>query len=237
VSRAAITLDVDWAPDFMIDAAAQALVDRNVKSTWFLTHHSPAVARLRERPELFELGMHPNFLEGSTHGRTPAQVVAHCAALVPGARAVRTHCLLQSTPLHDELLRGSEVEIDCSLFLPGATHVEAVEQWSPGGRLLRLPYVWQDNMEMYSPDPNWDTEAVLDAPGLRIFDFHPVHVWLNSASFDPYERLKASKPLADVTEDDALAFRHTGPGARTAFMDLTDRLARDGGGARIGDLA
>jgi hypothetical protein len=236
LTRAAITLDLDWAPDFMIDAAAQALVDREVKATWFVTHASPAVERLREHPDLFELGMHPNFLAGSSHGATPAEVVAHCAQLVPEARAVRTHCLLQSTPLHDELLRGSAVEIDVSLFLPGAVGVEPVVQWSPEGRLLRLPYVWQDNMEMYAPQPDWDTKAVLDAPGLRIFDFHPAHVWLNSASFAPYERLKASKPLSEVTELDALPLRNSGPGAMTAFLDVADVLADAGGGARIGDL-
>ncbi len=237
MSRAAITLDLDWAPDFMIDAAAQALLDREVKATWFVTHDSPAVARLRERPDLFELGIHPNFLAGSSHGSTPQEVVAHCAALVPGARAVRTHCLLQSTPLHDALLEGSDVEVDLSLFLPGARGVEAVEQWSPGGRLVRLPYVWQDNMEMYSPAPNWDAAGLLDAPGLRIFDFHPVHVWLNSADFAPYERMKASMPLPEVTELHAFGFRNGGPGAMTAFLDLADALAADGGGARVGDLA
>jgi len=234
--RAAITLDLDWAPDFMIDAAAQTLLDRGVKATWFVTHASPAVERLREHPELFELGIHPNFLPGSSHGATPEEVVAHCAALVPEARAVRTHCLLQSTPLHDVLLRGSDVAVDVSLFLPGAVGVEPVVQWSPGGRLLRLPYVWQDNMEMYSPQPNWDTKAVLDAPGLRIFDFHPVHIWLNSASFAPYERLKATGPLEAVDEADAIAFRHHGEGTCHAFTELADALAHAGGGARIGDL-
>lgn len=234
--RAAITLDVDWAPDFMIDAAADALLAREVKATWFVTHDSPAIDRLRERPDLFELGMHPNFLPGSSHGATPAEVVAHCARLVPGAKAVRTHCLMQSTPLHDELLRGSDVEVDLSLFLPGADHVEPVVQWSPAGRLLRLPYVWQDNMEMYSPDPDWRTPALLDAPGLRIFDFHPVHVWLNSRAFDGYERLKAAHPLSEVDEMQANRFRTQGPGTMTAFLDLADRLAADGGGARVGDL-
>jgi hypothetical protein len=237
VSRTAITLDVDWAPDFMIDAAAQALIDRDVKATWFVTHASPALERLREHPDLFELGIHPNFLAGSSHGDTPEAVIAHCAALVPEARAVRTHCLLQSTPLHDAILAGSAIEVDVSLFLPGAVGLEPVVQWSPGGRLLRLPYVWQDNMEMYAPQPDWDTQAVAARPGLRIFDFHPVHVWLNSASFEPYERLKATKPLGELTELDALPFRNSGPGTMTAFLDLADALARGDGGARIGELA
>jgi hypothetical protein len=234
--RAALTLDVDWAPDFMIDAAADALIARGVRATWFVTHASPAIDRLRERPDLFELGIHPNFLPGSSHGATPEEVVRHCARLVPEATAARTHCLLQSTPLHDELLRHSDVTVDLSLFLPGAEHVEPIVQWSPAGRLLRLPYVWQDNMEMYSPEPNWDAAALLDAPGLRIFDFHPVHVWLNSRAFEPYERLKAAHPLAEVTEEQAARFRTQGPGTMTAFLDLADRLAELGGGARVRDL-
>jgi polysaccharide deactylase WbmS-like protein len=235
-ARAAITLDVDWAPDFMIEAAADALESREVRATWFVTHQSPALERLRERPDLFELGMHPNFLPDSTHGSTPAEVVAHCAALVPEARCVRTHCLLQSTPLHDELLRGSAVETDLSLFLPGARHVEPIVQWSPAGRLLRIPYVWQDNMEMCSPTPQWRVDAVLDAPGMRVFDFHPAHVWLNSASFDAYERLKQSGPLAEATDTAAHRFRNTGRGTMTTFLDLADRLAAVGGGARVSDL-
>jgi len=236
--RAALTLDVDWAPDFMIDAAAAALLEREVRATWFVTHASPAIERLRERPDLFELGMHPNFLAGSSHGATPAEVVSHCSRLVPEARAVRTHCLMQSTPLHDELLRRSAVEVDVSLFLPHAHGVAPVVQWSPEGRLLRIPYVWQDNMEMYSPHPVWDAAAVLDAPGLRVFDFHPAHVWLNSRSFEPYERMKSEVPLAALSQEQAAPFRNAGTGAMTAFLDLADRLARDhGGGARIRDLA
>jgi len=234
---AALTLDVDWAPDFMIDAAADALIARDVRATWFVTHASPAIERLRERPDLFELGIHPNFQAGSTHGGTPEAVVAHCLALVPEARAVRTHCLLQSTPLHDTLLAGRRIEVDVSLFLPRARHVEPVVQHSPGGRLLRLPYVWQDNMEMYSPDPQWDVGAVLTGDGPRIFDFHPVHVWLNSAQFAPYERMKQAAPLPRLAAEEAARFRHQGTGTMTAFLDLADRLAAADGGARISDLA
>src|SRR4051794_10356042 len=96
-----VTLDVDWAPDFMIDAAAAALVQHGVRATWFVTHASPAIDRLGERPDLFELGIHPNFREGTTHGDDP---IAHLLEIVPGARCARTHSLLQSTPLLERLM-------------------------------------------------------------------------------------------------------------------------------------
>ena len=48
----ALTLDVDWAPDFMIDFAAEILVEHGVRATWFVTHDSPALTRLRAQPIL-----------------------------------------------------------------------------------------------------------------------------------------------------------------------------------------
>ena len=57
-----LTLDMDWAPDCAIDFVSEELVSREVRATWFVTHASPAVHRLREHPELFELGIHPNNL-------------------------------------------------------------------------------------------------------------------------------------------------------------------------------
>ena len=56
-----ITVDIDWAPDIAIAATAKYLIENEVKATWFITHASPEVERLKEYPQLFELGVHPNF--------------------------------------------------------------------------------------------------------------------------------------------------------------------------------
>jgi hypothetical protein len=56
-----LTIDTDWAPDCTIDFMAEQLIARQVRATWFVTHMSPAIARLKQYPKLFELGIHPNF--------------------------------------------------------------------------------------------------------------------------------------------------------------------------------
>ena len=71
----ALTFDIDWAPDWAIDLTAGILREREVRATWFVTHESPAVDRLREDSELFELGIHPNFLPGSTQARVTGKPV------------------------------------------------------------------------------------------------------------------------------------------------------------------
>ena len=42
-----LTFDVDWAPDFVIESAAAMLRERELRSTWFVTHEAPALALLR----------------------------------------------------------------------------------------------------------------------------------------------------------------------------------------------
>jgi hypothetical protein len=217
-----ITLDVDWAPDFMIDEVAQALAARGVRATWFITHPSPAVDRLRERPDLFELGIHPNLLPGTTQGPDP---IAHCLELVPGARCARTHSLVQSTPLLEDLMAAG-IAVDVSLFLPRHEHLRPFEHFSAAGRIVRVPYVFEDDLEMARPEPCWDPEPLLAGPGLKVFDFHPVHLCLNSSSFAPYAALKPR--LRELTRVD----RAPGPGARTLFDALLER----GEGARVSDL-
>jgi len=56
-----LTLDVDWAPDFVINVVAEQLVSRGVRVSWFITQQGPAVTRLGYYGELFELGIPAEF--------------------------------------------------------------------------------------------------------------------------------------------------------------------------------
>jgi hypothetical protein len=222
-----LTIDIDWAPDFAIDLVAEHLVSRKVRSTWFVTHLSPAVARLRRYPELFELGIHPNFLPGSTHGDTPAAILRHCMALVPDATSMRTHALVQSTPLLEQILKETPVVADASLFLPGTPFLCPVEyQWS-GRRMIRVPYFWEDDYEIQRRKSCWRLASLLSCHGgLKVFDFHPIHVFLNSIDEGPYRALKKRYgSVGELVCDQAQESIHTGEGTRTLFFELVERLA------------
>jgi hypothetical protein len=233
-----LTLDLDWAPDAVVDDVAALLLERGIPATWFITHASPSVERLRDHPELFELGIHPNFLAGSTHGATPEEILDHCMRLVPEARSMRTHSLVQSTPLLAEAMARTPIVVDVSLFLPRARGLEPVEYRWGESRLLRLPYFWEDDMEMTDDDPSPLLDADLfEAPGLKVFDFHPVHVYLNTNNMDAYRRLTASVPSLERASVEALEpYRSNGAGTRTAFIDLVDRIAEERRGQRVIDV-
>lgn len=225
-----VTIDIDWAPDFAIDFVSAYLIERRVHATWFVTHNSPAVERLRSNSDLFELGIHPNFLPGSSHGDTAISVIEHCMNLVPDATSMRTHALFQSTPLLNQFLTSTPVSADVSLFLPHAPQLQPVEHHFGDRVMLRIPYYWEDDLEMMHPDQCWDAESMLGiGHGFKVFDFHPIHVYLNSVEMKPYEALKRAFPELERTSPvDADSYLNDGVGTRTMFAELVDHLAVSG---------
>ena len=221
-----ITLDIDWAPDYAIDFAAGILIEAQVKATWFVTHNSPAIARLRKYPHLFELGIHPNFLSGTTHGVTESEILSHCMDLAPEARVVRTHGLFQSSNLLEKIIEETPISVDVSLFLPhAAALMPVVYYWPSGKQLVRLPYVWEDDFEMARPDGIWDLGSMIErSSGLVIMDFHPIHVFLNSKTLETYRSVRSMGHLADLSEDFVHSYVEKGHGARYAFLTAIEKM-------------
>ncbi len=233
-----VTLDVDWAPDFVIDFVAELLLARRVRATWFLTHQSPATLRLSQYRDEFELGLHPNFLPGSSHGDSPEEVLRYCMAIAPDAASVRMHGLVQSSPLLELILAQTPLKTDVSLFLPHAPHLQPVEYVWQGRSLLRIPFVWEDDDEMERMAPCWHLAPLLTlGEGLKVVNFHPIHVFLNSSNMQPYKALKRRVPqLADATPGDVAGYVQDGEGGGTFFAEVIDYLSQRGKSSTITDI-
>jgi hypothetical protein len=238
VNEAVLTLDIDWAPDCAIDWVASQLVSHQVRATWFVTHSSPAVQRLRDHPELFELGIHPNFLPGSSHGSTPGAVLDHCMELLPDASSLRSHALVQSTPLLALIASDTPITADVSLFLPYAPDLRPHEFRVGGRTLLRLPYFWEDDDEMVQPSPCWQLAPMLGiGAGLKVFDFHPIHVYMNAVGMVPYRSLLRRVPqLQNAEEGDFCWPVRNAEGTQSLFMQLVEHLAGSAGSLRVHDV-
>ena len=175
--------------------------------------------RLREFPELFELGIHPNLLPGSTHGSEPQEVLQHCVNLVPDSIYMRTPQLAQSTPIFLEVFRHTKIGVDVSIFLPYWCDLRGFWFGPKDHRLIRLPYNREDDYKFEQ------LERYRDPVGLFIrtssdtaLGFHPVDIYLNSSSSEAYEAPRPNGcPLDQVTETDAEQFRCDGEGSFSAF--------------------
>ncbi len=217
----AVTMDMDWAPDFAIEYVAELLVDNGVKASWFITHTTPKLQLLRTHGNLFELGIHPNFLKASSHGSDESSVLESMKTIVPEARAVRTHALVQSTPLLYKIASQFDIHIDVSLFLPDTPHLQPHTLHLYDQHLLRLPYFWEDDVETYNPNAGWAmSNPRYHVPGLKIFNFHPFLVYLNCRTLDGYEQLKKLRHLPDLKPDDCAPFIERKDGTNTLLNGL-----------------
>src|SRR5262249_5240919 len=109
---------------------------------------------------------------------------------------------------------------------------------SQGRSLALVPYFWDDDLEMERPDPRWRLDRLaLERNGLKVFNFHPIHVVLNSATREPYRALKRREP--DITRfapGETWSAVQLGDGVRVAFLEVLDYLASRPRSARIADI-
>jgi hypothetical protein len=220
------TVDVDWAPDFMIDEMALAFTEHKVKCTWFVTHSSPAIDRLKQNA-LFELGIHPNFLPGSSHGATEDEVMEYCMRLLPEAKVVRTHALYQNSGLLWNMSNRFGIEVDCSLFLPNTPNIipHTICHSAAEKPLVRVPFYWEDDVECLRPNRSWNVRRDLwSLPGIKTFNFHPFYVGINETDFKRYTRVKTdlckTKKLYELTREELEPYMSLDKGVGTFFRDL-----------------
>lgn len=208
-----LTLDIDWAHDEVIHDTLQLIQSTQVESTWFATHKTILLDDLRRNTNV-ELGIHPNFnplLSGDT-SISSLEVIARCISLVPEARSIRSHSLTQSERLIDQFRYEGLTHIS-NLFIPYGSGMQPkpFRLWE---RMIMVPHSWQDNvalkMNMGFPK-NSDFSF-----GLHVFDFHPIHVFLNTENLERYER---TRPFHQDPKE-LIKHRYEGYGTRNRFLEL-----------------
>jgi len=211
-SSVCLTLDLDWAPDHVLEDTRALLAEAGLPATIFATHHTPGVLALSNLAGV-EMGLHPNFFGAPDENLALSRLLSD----FPGAIGVRDHLLFY----HSRLLplfaqKGIRYFSNDLMFLqPGlAPHYD----WSG---LVRLPIYWEDDIHCLYFDNRFDIDTLkLEQPGMKILNFHPVHLYLNTRDEADY---RAAKPELQDPEA-ARAHRQEGPGIRTLFLDVVRRL-------------
>lgn len=224
-----LSFDQDWAPPWATLDIHQALQGQGLEGTLFVTHACPCLPALRQASGagLTELAWHPNYLPGSSHGASTEEVLDTMASLIPEARGVRAHFLVRSTALWGHYA-GRGLRYEASDLMDGMVGLRPLRAWND---LVRLPIFWEDDVHAAHGRPFALDSLGLDQPGLKIFDFHPVHLALNTASLDNYQALKErlaqqGTPLTQATREDFEACRNRDtPGAHDLFLALLDHMA------------
>ena len=218
-----LTFDLDWCSDFVLANLLNLLEREEVRATFFVTHDSPLLARLRANGK-FELGIHPNFCPCLPNDREaqkdPQTVLTELLKIVPEASAVRSHSLMQSSRILD-LFHELGLRRDCNHFIPWHTGI-VLRPWMHWNGLMRVPYFWEDSVHwLYGW--NWGVDEFLAPAGLKVFNFHPIHIYLNT---EDAKRYRQSVPFQGNREQlEPYIYRHDRAGARV-FLENLIRVAK-----------
>jgi hypothetical protein len=212
-----LTSDIDWASPFCTDDLIRLVQSLGVTPTLFATHDCPVVKTfLESHPD--DVGVHPNFRPGSTHGMDLLAVIDYVFALCPRAKTFRSHAFYDSTDILLEMSKRG-VTYDSNLCLYLQPHIVPLRLGVPG--ITRFPVFWEDDCHWAHTGGMWSFESFADAftsPGLKIVNVHPFMIAANIPSAEYYTDVK--KHLTTLTSDQVNAIRHNGPGARTFLIDL-----------------
>jgi hypothetical protein len=221
----ALTFDVDWAPDSSIQICLDLLNRFGVKATFFATHHTDMNKEIVLQGH--NLGIHPNFLPGSTHGKNVEEVISSCLSFAPDAKYMRTHGLYQSTSLLYEVFsKFSQLELDVSLLMHKAESAQRCSWRYKDVKFDRLLYNWEDDVEFYYS--GFGEEAEIFFGPKIIYDFHPIHVHLNSCSISQYLKLKeytSGRKLFTLNNGEVFSFINTGEGVRNILESIMNSAA------------
>jgi len=206
----AITSDIDWAHDEVIKYMLSILDEYNTKITFFCTHE----IKIKEMSK-HELAIHPNF----TKDKTDRETIQELMSLYPGAKGTRSHSLYIHSRLF-EIYQEFGLEYDSNYILPN----QIIKPFFIANNILELPIFFEDDSHLLK-SANFDlSQFDLGRDGLKIFNFHPIHVFLNTEQISTYE--KAKKYLHEPAKLEK--FRNPNKGTEDMFISLLDYLVDSG---------
>jgi ubiquinone/menaquinone biosynthesis C-methylase UbiE len=202
--------------------------------TVFATHRSAVLDAAEERGAV-EIGIHPNFMPGSSHGSGTRQVLDHICDLYPRARGSRSHYYRDDSEITSELVRrGFTHDSNLCLFLQ--PHLTPLDHHSG---LVRFPVFWEDDVHFRNTGGDWQVDRYLarfTAPGLKVLNVHPFMIAANVPTLEAYERVRFS--ITTLGPANVEAIRHRDAGAETFLRRLLATLI--GAGERfvtLGELS
>lgn len=167
-----LTFDIDWMPEFAIEEILLILEKYNLKATLFCTHK---LINIKDSTNV-ELALHPNFFPNSSQGNKEDEILCNLKTWFPNAIGMRTHRLFWYSGLLNKIKK-YDLVYDSSLFTPFQQGLKPFNELG----ITRIPFWWGDNYHLRSNlSLNTIELPFLMEPGIKIFDFHPINIYLNT---------------------------------------------------------
>lgn len=207
-----ISSDIDWAGDEIISYMLEILDKYDFRATFFCTRDVSSVNGIKKH----ELAIHPNFI-----GDKPEiEVIRKLKKTFPEAKGIRGHCFYHHNRLF-QVYRDFGLEYDSNLLIPN----QVVRPFYALHDIVRIPVFFTDSTYIFSTSPDFNLASLnMKDGGLRVFNFHPVHVFLNTVRPSDYEAAK--KYIQEPNK--ILKFRKSERGICDLFIELLEYIKYHG---------
>lgn len=213
-----LSFDIDWCCDRILADTHALCSNAGVKQTYFVTHKTDYLDVLA-KDRLVSCGIHPNFLPllRSEEGLSVKGELDRLKTICPDSKVVRSHGVVQGGLI---LKAFSEFGIthDSNDMIP----IEAglrIKPFETVFGITKTPFSWADEHEWaFGRDTNFS--EIPYPENLLIFDFHPIHVFLNTESAKRYEGTR----YLHHNPTELIKYRYTGRGTRTRLIELLNQI-------------
>ncbi len=212
----AVTLDTDWAHDEVIAYTMDILNEHGVRATYFATNESPVLKKVDG--SRFEIGIHPDFNGTLDH----ESKIKELLSIYPDAKGVRSHTLFHSWSIMD-LFKKYGFVYDSNIIMPYFPGLRPIVWFN---NVVRIPYFWEDEVHLLFGKQCEPRTLMMGEAGLKIYNFHPIHIFLNTEDLGRIEAARGSFQRPDKLEK----HRNTRTrGCKDIFLDVLGRVRADQG--------
>lgn len=214
------TSDLDWASESMIEETLNIFIANKVPLTPFITHDSETIKKHYVGKSAKYVGLHPNYFANSTQGTNADDIISNLIKIHPEAKCFRSHSFYDHTLLANDLYKRG-FEYDSNLLLHLQPNLVPLQHASG---LIRFPVFLEDDIYILEKDERKaNIISLFKTPGLKIFNFHPIHVCLNTPSIEYYESVKSD------LKDNWQKCVYKGEGVRTLLLKILHYIADNPG--------
>jgi hypothetical protein len=218
----AITFDTDHMTPDGLRHFLDEVLPPDVKATFFCYRPFACLTGTRH-----EIAVHP-YLAGSPDWMATTRELVAAVEDENGVRVrgLRPHSLMSSQNYVVQL-NGAGIEYVSTVCSPPDLETEAFRYpWGP----VEIPIRYMDNMDLWARDKTGLTQEcfspahiknAVSATGMYCFDFHPIHILLNTSKFSDYDEwTRSGRPeLRSCVGDDRY-------GVRNYFLDLCREIRK-----------
>ncbi len=207
--KVAVTIDIDWAHDTVVNYLISILDDYDIQCTIFCTHKINLLSTKKH-----ELALHPNF----SKEKSDYQVVKELMEIYPEAIGTRSHRLYFDSGLID-IYNKFGLVYDSNYYMPR----QLVRPFVMHKGIVELPLYFSDDAPIADVESLPLNNKDLQNNGLIILNYHPIHVFLNSKSYVDYERAKAYSQ----NPEELLKFRNKDWGTKDNLISVLEYIKQN----------